>query len=683
MKSKSKKILSILLAFAIVSAIFAAIPMTAQAENIDVIIMAGDNVAQIKQKIEDAFYKSTYGDTVTVKGAAINGNTLSLDIYSGLTVIWQADYSGNDAESMIVLYGSGYFEIVTGGSIRNTGNGGAIWAGGDTQIKVSGGTVNSAKGYAVCAISENFKITVSGGEVRGENAIYTTGVNSAVNIIGGVIESTGTLGAAICNKGNNSVINLSGGTINGNKVRAIDNQSANSTININGGIVNAADDEATISTQGDNSVVNISGGVISNTGNNSAILASNYQDLNITGGFIFGYGIYISGNRLSRLCIIGLLSDGTCEIGGNAVVCAWDKPYGGIATYLEGQSDLLIVNTGSTVKWAKKGTQSGLSYSNGSNVGFFPLDGVIVKSNAKPQTVKVINGKGGGSYDEGATVNITADAAPAGKVFDKWTTSDSIVFADATKANTSFVMPSTPVTVTANYKDLPPEPTKPKPEPEQESAPEPDIRDFMSNFTRKRTFIPEMFADVNETAWYGYYVQKVIANAYEYGLMQGNGAVTFNPTGNITIAEAITIAARVHSIYSTGAENFKQGGVWYQVYIDYALASGIIKINDFTDYNRAATRAEMTYIFSCSLPESEFPAQNTVNLLPDVNSGTPYYYPIMLFYKAGILIGNDTAGTFSPGNNITRAEAAAIISRVILPAIRINGKTYSYDYPNF
>lgn len=66
--------------------------------------------------------------------------------------------------------------------------------------------------------------------------------------------------------------------------------------------------------------------------------------------------------------------------------------------------------------------------------------------------VTVNNGTGGGDYAEGATVTITADAAPSGKVFDKWTTSDGVTFANANSATTTFTMPAKAVTVTANYK---------------------------------------------------------------------------------------------------------------------------------------------------------------------------------------------------------------------------------------
>ena len=198
----------------------------------------------------------------------------------------------------------------------------------------------------------------------------------------------------------------------------------------------------------------------------------------------------------------------------------------------------------------------------------------------------------------------------------------------------------------------------------------------MSNFRKARAYTPGQFADVNENAWYGYNREKSAATAYEYGLMQGSSAAAFNPDGNITIAEAIAVAARVRSIYNGGAGEFAQGGVWYQAYVNYAIAGGIINADDFPDYSKAATRAEMAYIFSRALPEEEFMPQNTVKSLPDVNSGTVYSAAVFMLYRAGVLAGNDDRGTFNPGAGVTRAEAAAVITRVILPDTRTSGKTF-------
>ena len=63
--------------------------------------------------------------------------------------------------------------------------------------------------------------------------------------------------------------------------------------------------------------------------------------------------------------------------------------------------------------------------------------------------VIVTNGAGDGDYYAGAQVNINADPAPAGQQFAGWT--GNVTFANASSANTSFTMPSSPVVVTATY----------------------------------------------------------------------------------------------------------------------------------------------------------------------------------------------------------------------------------------
>lgn len=91
-------------------------------------------------------------------------------------------------------------------------------------------------------------------------------------------------------------------------------------------------------------------------------------------------------------------------------------------------------------------------------------------------TLTVANGTGGGSYAAGAQVSITADAAPAGQVFDKWTGGNGGTFANANSASTTFTMPAGNATVTATYKadggnngsDPGPAPNPPNPGPTYE-----------------------------------------------------------------------------------------------------------------------------------------------------------------------------------------------------------------------
>ena len=68
--------------------------------------------------------------------------------------------------------------------------------------------------------------------------------------------------------------------------------------------------------------------------------------------------------------------------------------------------------------------------------------------------ISVTNGTASASKAvAGTTVTLTADAAPAGKVFDKWIVTGATV-ADATSESTTFTMPENDVTAQATYKNV-------------------------------------------------------------------------------------------------------------------------------------------------------------------------------------------------------------------------------------
>ena len=194
----------------------------------------------------------------------------------------------------------------------------------------------------------------------------------------------------------------------------------------------------------------------------------------------------------------------------------------------------------------------------------------------------------------------------------------------------------------------------------------------------KSTYQPGLFIDLNENQWYGINNQAVIQKVYELEIMNGKGAGIFDPNGNITIAEAIKMAAVVHNIYNGGQGDFIQGTPWYQVYVDYAVSVELIVGNAFSgEYTRFATRAEMAYIFANCVPRLELQAINSVVYLPDVYESDEYGEGALLYgndvfslFRAGVLTGNDNKGTFRPFDNITRAEAAAIICRIVIPSER-------------
>ena len=183
----------------------------------------------------------------------------------------------------------------------------------------------------------------------------------------------------------------------------------------------------------------------------------------------------------------------------------------------------------------------------------------------------------------------------------------------------------------------------------------------LDHFQKKNQYTSAMFSDVRESDWFYENVKAV----YEYGLMIGDSPTKFRPNGNVTIAETITLAARLHSIYQTGKNDFETSTPWYQVYIDYAESNGIVR-TAYQDYNRAATRAEYAVILAAAFPEQALKQINQIpdNTIPDVKISDTYGEAVYRLYRAGVLTGSDGKGTFHPNSNIRRSEVAAIISRM-------------------
>ncbi len=80
------------------------------------------------------------------------------------------------------------------------------------------------------------------------------------------------------------------------------------------------------------------------------------------------------------------------------------------------------------------------------------------------------------------------------------------------------------------------------------------------------------FTDVPVNAWYYPYANK----ASELGIMQGSGG-RFSPDANMTFAQIITIAARIHSqINGTTIDEIDESSHWAEKYWYYCIGQGII-----------------------------------------------------------------------------------------------------------
>ncbi len=97
----------------------------------------------------------------------------------------------------------------------------------------------------------------------------------------------------------------------------------------------------------------------------------------------------------------------------------------------------------------------------------------------------------------------------------------------------------------------------------------------MTNFDKAQSYKPGQFPDISENEWFGFNKQRVVCKVYELGLMQGKGAM-FDPNAGVTLAEAVTMAARLNNIYSGGDWEFHQSSPWYYKNLEYAVYKDIV-----------------------------------------------------------------------------------------------------------
>ena len=188
-----------------------------------------------------------------------------------------------------------------------------------------------------------------------------------------------------------------------------------------------------------------------------------------------------------------------------------------------------------------------------------------------------------------------------------------------------------------------------------------------ARFPLVRSRLPA-FSDVSPRSWYALWVDI----AYSVGLVSGVGGGLFAPERTLTVAEALQLAATVESRYR--GDSFLQesasGSVWYAPAVEYCRANGILRDGAFTpaDYTRPITRLEAAELFAATSLAKSLPDLNDRNRiqrsLPDVHPGSAGAAAVCALYAKGVLSGVDSSLAFHPNGTFTRAEAAALVSRL-------------------
>lgn len=208
------------------------------------------------------------------------------------------------------------------------------------------------------------------------------------------------------------------------------------------------------------------------------------------------------------------------------------------------------------------------------------------------------------------------------------------------------------------------------------------VRDSTDNFVRLKTYTGQFSDLAADSTFYAN-----VSALYEYGLSVGNADGTYGLTAPLSVGQAVIFAARIRSLYRTGDP--EEGPASYQAegqlaaipYLLYLRAEGI-SLDTALDsrLTAPATRAQMAHILANILPEEALPSVHealvtqgyaTRRAITDVNEYTPYYQDILSLYRKGVCMGSDRQGSFRPENQITRGAAAAMLTRMVDPALRV------------
>lgn len=166
------------------------------------------------------------------------------------------------------------------------------------------------------------------------------------------------------------------------------------------------------------------------------------------------------------------------------------------------------------------------------------------------------------------------------------------------------------------------------------------------------------YADVQETDWF-YQNAKL---CYEIGIMTGTDT-GFAPNAHLTNAECVTLAARLGAaLRGDTIRPAQPEEEWWEPYREYRFPNG----GGGVSYE-GTTRWDFLFMLYPYVYEAELLEPiNAITALPDSDDAM-----VLAYYNAGILTGTDKYGSFQGGKGLTRAEAAAMISRIVRPELRL------------
>ena len=177
------------------------------------------------------------------------------------------------------------------------------------------------------------------------------------------------------------------------------------------------------------------------------------------------------------------------------------------------------------------------------------------------------------------------------------------------------------------------------------------------------------FSDVKQTDWFYGYVKTV----QEKGLMMGVSETDFAPNAKLTRAMFVTILYRMAGEPETTSSKFSdiEEEIWYERAVGWASANGIVTGISEAEFapNTDITREQMAVIVfryaKYTGLDTEAVTKDTTPLSHnDVFEVSDWAKEAMHYCIAAGIINGDENGNLLPHNTATRAETAAVITRL-------------------
>jgi hypothetical protein len=164
-----------------------------------------------------------------------------------------------------------------------------------------------------------------------------------------------------------------------------------------------------------------------------------------------------------------------------------------------------------------------------------------------------------------------------------------------------------------------------------------------------------------EAHWAKPYIDRLI----EKEIIVGYPDDTFKPNNNVEVDSYIKmVVCALGNNFENGKDN------WASPFINKAIELKLIDNNEFNTYRRLITREEAAKVIIQALATTEeLPSVEQINKyitkVPDYTKIADKYKQHGLYAYATGMITGDPKGNFNPKDNLTRAEAATIIMRLL------------------